>query len=135
MIPQPTEPPTRILLRGLDLYGHHGVPDEERVVGHRYRLDVELDVRETASLTDDVGGTVDYSALARTVEDAFRSQRDRTLERLARRVGEAVLRGHPRVLRVLVRAVKPLPPMPFTVAEAGVEIVLEPNPDEGGRNP
>ena len=52
----------RILLNGMTFYGYHGVRPEEKELGQRFVVDVEmeLDLR-AAGTSDDLTDTVDYS--------------------------------------------------------------------------
>ena len=36
--------PDRILLRSIEFYGYHGVTEDERRIGHRFSLDVTLEL-------------------------------------------------------------------------------------------
>ena len=55
----------RIVVRGIEAFGYHGVLPEERVQGQPFVVDlmVQTDVSDAAA-TDDLSGTVDYSMLA-----------------------------------------------------------------------
>lgn len=112
----------RIVLEGIEFYGYHGVPAEERAVGHRYSVDlaVECDLRE-AGETDDVNCTVDYGVLARQVVEIGRGERYHLIEALAAAISAKVL-THPLAERVRVTVRKLLPPMDGIVAVAAVEI-------------
>ena len=51
-----------IFIQGLEVYGHHGVAHEEKVLGQRLLFDVRLTIEECrAAQTDDVADTVDYT--------------------------------------------------------------------------
>lgn len=115
---------TRIFVEGIEFYAFHGVPDEEQVVGHRYVVDISLSVRETASETDLVGDTVDYGAVAQLVVKTGTENQVRTVERLARTMGEAILSKFARVDEVEVRLAKRLPPAAVIAQEAGVELTV-----------
>lgn len=113
-----------IRLNGLALYTHHGVADAEREIGQRMIFDLEL-VPETCDATesDQVDGTVDYGQVTELVAALATGDRYRTLERLVTVIGQAVLDRFP-AASVTVRATKPVPPVPFTMDGASVEITL-----------
>ena len=49
-----------IFIEGLEVYGHHGVAAEERILGQRLLYDVRLTMDDCAgAATDDVEDTVD----------------------------------------------------------------------------
>src|SRR4051812_9784605 len=107
----------RILVQGIEFHGHHGVPAAEREVGHRYRVDVELelDLRE-AGATDDVTSTVDYTDVVRKVLEIGTGPSLRLVESLATRIAGSILETFPRVEAVELCVAKLQPPiaLPFT---------------------
>src|SRR5438445_223544 len=113
----------RIILKGIQFYGYHGVPDAEQETGHRYEVDLvlEVDVSEAAA-RDDVTRTVDYGAVARQVIELGTGRRFRLIETLAVRLVEQILASQPRVEAVTARVKKLLPPIPGVVEFAAVEI-------------
>lgn len=114
-----------VYITGVEFYGYHGVPAEERVVGHRYRVDVEMLVAGRADRTDHVGDTVDYGLVAELITSVGTVEKAHTIERLAFLMGERILLEFKLVQKVLVRVAKPLPPAPVIAEEAGVEIEIE----------
>jgi len=78
-----------IELVGLELFGYHGVLDEEKEQGQRFWYDVELEVGEWGT-SDRIEEAVDY----RLVVDAVREindQRFELLEALASTVAETLI--------------------------------------------
>ena len=91
-------------VHGLELFGRHGVGEDERRDGQRFVVDVELQVEEPRD--DAIDATVDY----RRVRDIARSVSDgksyRLLETLAAAIADA-LTAELSVERVQVRVRKP----------------------------
>jgi len=112
----------RILLHGIQFYGYHGVHEEERRLGQRFLVDVELRL-DLAGVEagDDVALTVDYSQVLAVVLEIGTQQQCRLLETLAARIAAAILQRFP-VRQVTVRATKPAPPLPGVLGGVGVEI-------------
>jgi dihydroneopterin aldolase len=112
----------RIFLQGIQFYGYHGVRDEERRLGQRFLVDVELrlDISRAAS-EDDVSATVDYSQVQTVVLEIGTRQKFKLLETLATRIASAILERFP-VREVTVRATKPAPALPGVLAGVGVEV-------------
>ena len=115
---------TTILLSGVEFYGYHGVSEAERTVGHRFEVDVELEVSERASTTDDVADTVDYGAVAALVVDVGQGPSQRTVERLARLMTDRLLAEFPTVSEVTLEVCKLLPPVPTVAHAAGVRLTV-----------
>jgi len=89
-------------LRGLVLYGYHGVHPEERERGQRFLYDVELEVGDRGA-DDRIENAVDYSQVARLVRDVAETPYD-LLEALATALADAIAeRFRPERLTVRVR--------------------------------
>lgn len=112
---------TKVHVRGLECYAYHGVPDEEQVIGHRYLIDIEAEVAETACVNDQISGTVNYVDLAQAALVVMKEQ-NRTVEHVASRVADAVLSLDQRIDAVTVKIEKPLPPAPIIAAAVGVTL-------------
>jgi dihydroneopterin aldolase len=96
-------------LRGLRVFGRHGVHDYEQRDGQDFLFDVDLDVGERGS-SDRLEDAVDYSAVARAVQELSDAQRYDLLEALATAIADELLRrfGAERaVVRVTKPAVRP----------------------------
>jgi dihydroneopterin aldolase len=113
----------RIVLEGLQLYGYHGVSDEERVIGHRFEVDleVECDLRR-AGASDDVADTIDYGELAQQVMRLSRERQFKLIEAFAAAIAAQILATHAGAAAVRVRVRKLLPPIDGIVTAAAVEI-------------
>lgn len=113
----------RITVEGIEFHGFHGVPAAEREIGHRYRVELamELDLRPCAN-EDDVELTVDYAAAARAIIEVGAGPSVRLVETLAARMAERVLAEFPRVDAVELRVAKLQPPTPVPFAASVIQI-------------
>jgi len=96
-----------IELAGMVVFGKHGYLEEERRLGQRFLVDLEVDVGDAAAFSDALGDTVDYRRLAAVVRDVFAGPERLLLEGLAGAVAAGVLDGFEEVQRVRVRVRKP----------------------------
>jgi dihydroneopterin aldolase len=110
---------TTIELAGLEVFGYHGVNEDERRDGQRFLYDLELDVGEAGS-SDRIEDAVDYRDVAACVREVSESRAFHLLEALAAAVADALLDRFP-VARVRVRARKPDVRLPVEHAAAVVE--------------
>ncbi|MGW0231914.1 dihydroneopterin aldolase [Actinopolymorpha singaporensis] len=111
-----------ITLRGLRVFGHHGVHPEERAQGQTFVVDVALGVdTRPAALADDLSQTLDYSLLATQVADAVGRQPVDLIETVAQRVADLCL-DHPRVEHVEVTLHKPEAPVGLPLDDVAVTI-------------
>ena len=91
-------------IRGLHIFGYHGVEEEERRLGQLFLYDLEFEVGERGA-TDRIEDAVDYREVAQCVREVS-DRRFALLEALASAVADAVLERFP-VLSVKVRVRKP----------------------------
>lgn len=120
-----------IFIQGLEVYGHHGVSAEERVLGQHLYFDVRLTIDECpAAFTDRVEDTVDYTEVMDLIIDVATTGSHLLLERLVRVVAEAILERFP-VDEVWVEVTKPRPPVACTLGSVGAAVELQ-RADLGG---
>jgi len=102
-----------LALRGLRVFGHHGVYEDEREKGQDFLFDVELDVGDRGS-SDRLEDAVDYNAVARAVREVSDAHTYSLLEALGGAVADE-LQTRFAADRVVVRVTKP------AVRPAGLE--------------
>jgi len=93
-------------LHGLEVFGCHGVLDDEERDGQTFLFDVRLEVAEPAA--DRIEDAVDYREVAARVKEVSDSRRFALLESLASAVADALAESFP-VAHVRVRVRKPHP--------------------------
>ena len=81
----------RLKLNGLDAECVIGERADERNRLQRLRVDVELDVPETAAQTDELSDTVDYAALTERIRSALVAAKCKMIERAAKVVCDLCL--------------------------------------------
>jgi dihydroneopterin aldolase len=96
-----------IELAGLLVFGRHGYLEEERRLGQRFLVDLEVEVPERAASSDRIEDTVDYRRLAAVVREVFAGPERLLLERLAGTIADELLERFADVERVRVRVRKP----------------------------
>ena len=94
----------KVELRGVELFGHHGVSVEERARGQRFLYDVELKVG-TRGADDLIEHAVDYRDVAASLREVA-SREFHLLEALASAIADCLLERFP-VEHVRVRVRKP----------------------------
>jgi dihydroneopterin aldolase len=92
----------KVELRGLELFGYHGVNESEKLNGQRFLFDVCLEVGDRGA-DDRIESAVDYRDVARAVAEVSETHYD-LLEALATAVADVLQeRFRPSWLRVRVR--------------------------------
>ena len=91
-------------LVGLEVFGRHGVDDEERQTGRTFLYDIALTVEEPRE--DRLDATVDYRAVSACVREVSDAGEYRLIEKLAAAVADELAARFP-ARRVQVRVRKP----------------------------
>lgn len=110
----------KVELRGLHVFGYHGVEEEEKVLGQLFLYDIEFEVGDRGT-NDRIDDALDYRLVAQAVREVS-ERRFELLEALATAVADALFeRFTPE--RVLVRVRKPqVKPAGMTVEFAAVTV-------------
>lgn len=112
-----------IRIEALEFYGYHGASDQEQSVGHRYQVQVRLEVdTRTAGETDRLADTVSYSRVAKRLVEEGTQRQFRLLEALAAHMIATIFQEFIMVNAVQLRVDKMCPPMNAIVASVGVEL-------------
>jgi dihydroneopterin aldolase len=111
-----------IELRGIELFGFHGVLADERRDGQRFLVDVELDDAEAAAAaTDRIEDAIDYREVVAAVAEVSDGRAYHLLEAFASALADELLARFP-VARVRVRVRKPDVVLPRPVDHAAVVV-------------
>lgn len=112
-----------IRVEDIEFHGHHGVSAAEREIGHRFRVDLALELDlSAAGATDDVTLTVDYAAAARAVVEVGTGPSFCLVEALAERMAGRLLQAFPLVDAVELRVAKLQPPVAVQFAASVIHI-------------
>jgi len=106
-------------LHGLELFGRHGVLEEEQREGQTFLFDVELEVPD-AALSDRIEEAIDYREVVASVRAVSDGHRFDLIEALAGAVADELVRSFA-VERVRVRVRKS--PRDLPIAEASATVV------------
>jgi dihydroneopterin aldolase len=112
-------------LRGLELFGFHGVLADERERGQRFLVDLDLELEEeTAAVvaaSDRIEDAVDYRDVVGVVQEVSDMQAYRLLEAFATALAETLLARFP-LAGVNVRVRKPDVVLALPVEHAAVVV-------------
>lgn len=111
-----------VAIRGLEVFGRHGVFPEERALGQRFVIDVEIAMAgDAAARTDALSDTIDYGTLCDAIAEIVAGEPVALLERLAGLIAERVLQ-EPLAFGATVTVRKPHVALRHTVSEAAVTL-------------
>lgn len=125
----------KLVLRGLQFHGFHGVKQEEKTLGQKFVVDVDawMDL-STAGETDSISDTVSYTDIYRIVKDVVEGPSHNLLESVAHRIASATLLKFSQISAVRVEVKKPHVAVQGTIDYLGVEIVRH-RKDMAGSSP
>lgn len=108
-------------LRGLHVFGYHGVEEEEKRLGQLFLFDIELEVGERGA-DDRLENAIDYTQVAMAVRELSNARRFDLLEALATEVADLIYSQFAPE-RVKVRVRKPqVKPAGMTVEFSAVTV-------------
>jgi dihydroneopterin aldolase len=112
----------KIILEGMEFYGYHGTTPEEKSLGQRFVLDVELFLDlQPAGISDNLSRTVNYAQVFEKVQAIVCGRPYQLIEALAEAVAQALLEQFP-VAEIMVRVKKPQAPVPGRFTWMAAEI-------------
>ncbi len=113
----------KIVIKGLKLFGYHGVNPEEKKNGQSFLLDISLHVNlSNACYSDDLADTVNYSTVIKCVSAAFTEKSFDLLEAVSQHIANAVLSEFKAVMQIDLALKKPEAPIKADFDYVGVEI-------------
>lgn len=116
----------KIFLSGMQFYGRHGVFPEEKAMGQKFVIDIELSLDlKKAGLTDDLAHTLNYADIYATVKNITTLQNFNLIEALAEAIAQEILAAY-RPEQVVVKVQKPHAPISGIFDSVGCEIVRRP---------
>lgn len=76
-------------MEGIELWGYHGVYEEENRIGGKYTVDVSLKVADASGEGDRIESTVNYEIVYRIVRQEM-EKRSKLVEDVARRIAKEI---------------------------------------------
>ncbi|NLI90646.1 MAG: dihydroneopterin aldolase [Peptococcaceae bacterium] len=113
-----------IHLRGLEFYAHHGVLEQEKDLGQKFVVDLDIYPGRWADESDNLKDTVNYAEVFRVVEQCVTLERYNLLETLAEKIASQLLQEFDCV-KIRVEVHKPNAPIQGIFRDVSVEIVRE----------
>lgn len=113
----------KLHIKDLEVYAFHGVNKEEKLMGQRFliSLEISLDLR-TAGLNDDLSKTVNYAELCYDIEREFTRVKFDLIEAAAEALTQYILLNYDTIKRVKILLKKPWAPIGKPIDYAAVEI-------------
>ncbi len=113
----------KITMKNLGFYGYHGVLAEEKSLGQKFFIDIELytDLKE-AGMTDCLEKTVNYGEVYELVKNIVENRQYDLIEALGENIAKDILKDFILVEEVLVVVRKPEAPIAGIFDYFGIEL-------------
>lgn len=113
-----------IELKKMIFHSHHGVTEQERIVGNTYRIDLILflDLKK-AIASDKLEDTLNYADVYDIIKEEM-SLPSHLLEHVAGRIVRKIKQNYPGITKINIRLAKYNPPVEGEIQEAAVNISI-----------
>lgn len=113
----------QIIIKGLEVFGKHGVYKEEQEKGQKFLVNATLyfDTAK-AGRTDELEDSVDYGKVCQLINDFMTQYRMNLLETIANRLARKILMAYPELEAVTLEIEKPQAPIPLPFDNVSVKI-------------
>ena len=101
----------KIRLNNVQIYAYHGLLPEEKQLGQKFQIDVELSADfNKACISDDIADTVNYERILEIINLTFKNFNKNLIESVANKIAEKILLLD-KVIDVLIKIRKPSVPI------------------------
>lgn len=113
----------KIKIKGLEIFAHHGVFEEENVLGQKFVINAELMLStRQAGLADDIKQSVDYGAVCALLGEVMQRENFNLIETAAEKMASEVLLRYPLIEEIELELQKPWAPILMPVETVSVTI-------------
>ena len=103
----------KIIMKDMAFFGYHGVLKEERALGQKFIVTIELSLSlKEAGKTDDISKTVSYAEVYDLVKKIVENVKFMLMEALSENISAMILKDFQMVSEVSVEIKKPEAPVP-----------------------
>lgn len=117
------KPTDKILINGLEVFGNHGVFEEENVLGQKFIVSAELRTRtRKAGETDELLHTIHYAEVCHTIEEFMQTHTFRLIEAAAEQLARELLTTYEGLESLLLEIKKPWAPIGLPLKYVSIQI-------------
>ncbi len=111
----------KIILKGVEFYGYHGVLESEKELGQMFSVDCELSL-DTSLAGDEILKTIHYGEVALDIVRFSTTNRFDLLETLANRLASHLLIRYPLADKIKITVHKPHAPIPTKFEDVSLTV-------------
>ena len=113
----------QIIVQGLQVFGYHGVYEQEKEEGQTFLVNCVMDTSFASAIhSDDVGETVDYGTVCLFIKKYFEEKAYDLLEKVADELATSIMYAFPGIEKIQIQITKPNAPIPMEFESVGVRV-------------
>ena len=110
----------KVALEGIEFFAYHGYYEEERKIGNKYEVNIEVSSDlSVAAQTDILSGTINYEMLYKIIQDEMMIP-SKMLEHVGRRIIDKIIAEFDQIHSVTIEISKFNPPVKGVCRKAKV---------------
>lgn len=110
----------KIALEGIEFFAYHGYYEEERKIGNKYEVNIEVSTDLTLAANDDtLSGTVNYEVLYKIIQDEMMIP-SKMLEHVGKRIVSKIMNEFEQIHSATIEISKFNPPVKGVCRKAKV---------------
>lgn len=112
-----------LILKDLELFGFHGVYDEEKSLGQKFLIDMDISIDLShAGESDNLNETINYGKLCQELQEIFTKNKYKLLEKATTVLCDYILMNYTEVTDVEITLKKPWAPIHLPIKYPAVKI-------------
>ena len=112
-----------IQIEGMEFYAYHGHYKEERIVGNRFLIDINLKTKtEKAELSDKIDDALNYQTVYKIIK-AEMQKKSHLLENIGKRILDAIYDEFENIDEIILKVSKMHPPMGGQIESVSITLV------------
>jgi dihydroneopterin aldolase/2-amino-4-hydroxy-6-hydroxymethyldihydropteridine diphosphokinase len=116
----------KIYIKDLEIFAYHGVFEDEKKLGQKFLISVEIDTDfRDAYKNDDLNKTINYGALSDEIKEIFTKEKYDLIETATYKIAKYIITKYDNIKTVKVKVKKPWAPIKISLDYVAVEIELK----------
>ena len=112
-----------IILKGMTFFGHHGYFPEERKLGQKFIVDLELTLNlKPAGESDDITKSVNYAEIFQLIKENVEQTQFHLIEGLAEHISTLLLKNYSLIQEIALTITKPSVAIQGICESAGIRL-------------
>ncbi len=113
----------KLIIKDLEIYANHGLFQEEKVLGQKFLISVEVLYNMTeVSINKNLEHSIDYGKLCHEIVELFKNETEDLIETCAYKIVEFIFKNHEIARTVTVSIKKPWAPINLPLSSAEVVV-------------